>query len=197
MLLWSANSLSDYFQKLWIVKGSFRPAALAMFTSSYSPLETFSWSFVSMRKRCLNTYFTSGKRFINHYSDNKCMCSFILRIKKKFVCSKIFSLLHPDFFFFFFFFTNLLFLPDSNLPMPPAKLFLCSLLEPDWFYAVCWISCLLEIFIMKYTVQFNLISPGILNMTVPKINEIFNFHPWISNSVTVTFCRNLFSAVIS
>ena len=123
------------------------------------------------------------------------MCSFILRIKKKFVSSKIFSLLHPDFFFFFF--TNMLFLPDSNLPMPPARSFLCSLLEPDWFYAVCWISGLLENVIMKYTVQFNLIFHGIQNMTVPKINEIFNFHSWISNSVTFTFCRNLFSAVIS
>lgn len=134
MLFWSANSLSDYFQKLWIVKGSFRPAALAMFTSSYSPLETFSWSFVSMRKRCLNTYFTSGKRFINHYSDNKCMCSFILRIKKKFVCSKIFSLLHPDFFFYKSAF--LARFESSNASSPivfmqfvGARLVLCSLLD--------------------------------------------------------------------
>ena len=194
MLFWSANSLSDYFQKLWIVKSSFRPAALAMFTSSYSPLETFSWSFVSMRKRCLNTSHTlhlENVLLIIIQTTNACAHLFS-ESKRNLSAARFFPC-----FTLIFFFTNLLFLPDSNLPMPPARLFLCSLLEPDWCYAVCWISCLLEIFIMKYTVQFNLISPGILNMTVPKINEIFNFHPWISNSVTVTFCRNLFSAVIS
>ena len=126
MLFWSANGLLDYFQKLWIVKSSFRPAALAMSSSSYSPLETFSWSFVSMKKRCLNTYFTSGKRFINHYLDNKCMCSFILRIKKKFVSSKIFSLFHPDIFFFFL----------QICFSCQIRIFQC--LQPDRFHAVCW-----------------------------------------------------------
>ena len=136
MLFWSANGLLDYFQKLWIVKSSFRPAALAMSSSSYSPLETFSWSFVSMKKRCLNTYFTSGKRFINHYLDNKCMCSFILRIKKKFVSSKIFSLFHPDIFFFFYKYAFPARFESSNassqivfMQFVGARLVLCSLLD--------------------------------------------------------------------
>ena len=149
-----------------------------------------------MKKRCLNTYFTSGKRFINHYLDNNA-CAHLFSESKRNLSPARFFPCFTLIFFFFFFFTNMLFLPDSNLPMPPARSFLCSLLEPDWFYAVCWISGLLENVIMKYAVQFNLIFHGIQNMTVPKINEIFNFHSWISNSVTFTFCRNLFSAVIS
>ena len=136
MLFWSANSLSDYFQKLWIVKSSFRPAALAMFTSSYSPLETFSWSFVSMRKRCLNTSHTlhlENVLLIIIQTTNACAHLFS-ESKRNLSAARFF----PCFTLIFFFYKSafLARFESSNASSPivfmqfvGARLVLCSLLD--------------------------------------------------------------------
>ena len=76
---WLANGHSYYFQKLQLFKNSFT-AVLAISSSSYSNLGTFSWSFVAMKKYArTNSLHLKNVLSENHCMYNKYMCSFIYK----------------------------------------------------------------------------------------------------------------------
>ena len=72
---WLVKGLLYYFQKLWMVKNSFRPIQqFQLFLAQPIPLEIFSWPFASMNMYVWRYTFTSEKCFIDHLSTtNTCV----------------------------------------------------------------------------------------------------------------------------
>ena len=75
-----------------------------------------------------------------------------------------------------------------------------KLKSDEWFSAICYISLLLGIFIMKKCLEFSLTSFGTLKYDyVINTIEIFNFLALINNSVAtgLRFLLLIISAIIS